>query len=80
MAAVKASICINVFMRRRTSAHTHSLSLVKAFCMSAPQRKTRSRGMKRGGKCEENNHNSQFSWVSKCFGHATSQRRSFVLC
>lgn len=43
MAAVKASTCINVFMRRRTSTHTHThahtLSLVKAFCMSAPQRK-----------------------------------------
>lgn len=50
MAAVKASTCINVFMRRRTSTHTHTLSLVKAFCMSAPQRKTRSRGKKRGGK------------------------------
>lgn len=39
MAAVKASTCINVFMRRRTSTHTHTLLLVKAFCMSAPQRK-----------------------------------------
>lgn len=57
MAAVKASTCINVFMRRRTSTHTRTLSLVKAFCMSAPQRKMqrqeRGAGWKMRGKQSE---------------------------
>lgn len=84
MAAVKASTCINVFMRRRTSTHTHTHSLsVKAFCMSAQQRKTRrkakARGRQGGENARKNNHNSQFCWVSKCFGHATRQRRSLEL-
>lgn len=56
MAAVKASTCINVFMRRRTSTHTHthahSISAsVKAFCMSAQQKENAQKGTKgmRGG-------------------------------
>lgn len=63
MAAVKASTCINVFMRRRTSTHTHTHSLVKAFCMSAPQRKTRStaEARKRGGGEEMRRKQSQFT-------------------
>lgn len=69
MAAVKASTCINVFMRRRTSTHTHthahSISAsVKAFCMSAQQKENAQKGTKGmggGGGLETRGKQSQFT-------------------
>lgn len=63
MAAVKASTCINVFMRRRTSTHTHTHSLCQNVLheRAAKENAQKGKGTRQAGrgKCEEKQ--SQFT-------------------